>query len=266
MEHHTRRSKKADEQWDRLTNVLPLLNRLNKIVYKAEVPIPRRLLHHLNNGRSDCRLYVHVPLITKDNKVLSRLQDSPSLFGLDVYVSMSNSLKDVCEVVSTCPNLRHLSIYTSRRPMGDAEMKVLRTAVESPRTLNSLKLQGFYDTIKGFPTHGVKQLKHADEDWSSLTRLSFSGLSLIPDLALQMVNLRSLQVNLGATNDPKIMRDPILNQFLYECRPLCELKLISYTETFDLGVLEHHGRVLRDLTLREDHRNLLVGSDRESNR
>jgi len=260
-----KKSKALEDQWDRLTNVLPLLNRLNKFTYEAEAPIPLGLLHYLNNRRSGCRLYVNVPHLPQ-GRLISRLQDSPCLFALDVYVSMPNTLNEVGEVVATCPNLRHLSMHTSTYPMDEAATKVLRTALESPKTLNSLGILGFYDTMRVVPTHGVDQLKHASEDWSSLTQLSFSGMSLIPGLALQMVNLRSLQVDLGTTTDSVTMRDPILNQFLYECRPLCELKLISYTETFDLGVLRHHGRALTAFTLREDHRNLLVDSGRETDR
>lgn len=260
-----KKSKAHEEQWDRLTNVLPLLHRLNKFTYEAEAPIPLALLDYLNNRRSGCRLHVNVTHLPQV-KHLSRLRDLDCLFALDVYVSMPNTLNEVGEVVATCPNLRHLSMHTSTYAMDKAATKVLRTALESPMTLNSLGILGFYDTMKAVPTHEMDQLKHANEDWSSLTLLSFSGLSFIPSLALQMVNLRSLQVDLGTTNDSVTMRDPILNQFLYECRPLCELKLISYTETFDFGVLRHHGRALTAFTLREDHRNLLVDSGRETDR
>ena len=244
----------------RLIKILPRLNRLCKITYEAEAPVPWILLRYLNKDRSDCRLHVTIPFLSNKVQTVSRLQNSPYLFALDVHTSRGNTPEKISDVVSTCPNLKHFSMNASGRWTGDPELHILRVAMESPRSLYSLRLQGFY--------HIRKNVKHFnDKDWSSLTSLSFYGLSFIPDLAPQLVNLRSLQVDLGgATFDPEIMRDPSLNQFLFECRPLSELKLICYTETFDLGVLEHHGRTLRVLSLREDHRNLSIALYEDTDR
>ena len=78
-----------------------------------------------------------------------------------------------------------------------------------------------------------------------------------------MINLESLGVDLGLTREPKVGAKQILNEFLCECRPLCDPELIGYTEIFDLNLLGIHGQNLRILRLREDHRGLVEDENRE---
>lgn len=105
---------------------------MNKFTFEEGCDVPRNVLRYLNKEAPKCHFCISMLYLPEGECTLGRLPDSITPFDLyvGIWLSRISGFREVDEVVSTCPNLRHLSISTDSEWTTSAPTEFFRKAVE----------------------------------------------------------------------------------------------------------------------------------------
>jgi len=197
---------------DVLIDLIPRLAGLKRLIYQVELSFDMStlspeesawdhqsgilplLLHTLHQYHPNCRLDISLPYRLDLMSILALLAHSPCLKSLIINVHDQQMLafKSLLRVVSTCPNLRRLSIL-SRTSFDPAyTTHELRSQRNCPLQLETLEVDGPLVLLK-------KGLDHPSADfvdWSTLRELTLINPLNITVLTYKHISLRILRIRL----------------------------------------------------------------------